>query len=173
MKYKIIEQASDDDASRIFASIGKERFGQVFTVYFEEWKSKEWGRSQKTFSEAVGVSSRQAVSLWQKGQRKPNSYKQFKKICEVLEINPDVFELKQKQEQKQYMTNRSLTQNQKILHYLVDHGSITPLEALSTFGCMRLASRISDLKKEGYPITSTIIKDRDSGQRYAVYTLGE
>jgi hypothetical protein len=31
-------------------------------------------------------------------------------------------------------------------------GSITQLEALSDLGCMRLASRISDLRQQGYAI---------------------
>ena len=47
------------------------------------------------------------------------------------------------------------TQNQRILDYIEEFGSITQLEALRDLGCMRLASRISDLKKLGYPVTST------------------
>lgn len=46
------------------------------------------------------------------------------------------------------------TQNQRILDYLDSHGSITQLEALSELGIMRLASRISDLRKKGYHIDS-------------------
>lgn len=64
-------------------------------------------------------------------------------------------------------------QKKQVLHYMVDHKTITALEALSAFGCMRLASRISDLKAEGFPITSKMITDKESGQRYAVYTLGD
>lgn len=45
-----------------------------------------------------------------------------------------------------------MTQNEKILQYIEQEGSITPLDALREFSCMRLASRISELKKEGYPI---------------------
>ena len=48
------------------------------------------------------------------------------------------------------------TQNQRILEYIDEFGSITQLEALREIGVMRLASRISDLKKQGYPITSEI-----------------
>ena len=43
----------------------------------------------------------------------------------------------------------NLTQNQRILDYLDSHGSITQLEALNELGIMRLASRISDLRKRG------------------------
>ena len=46
------------------------------------------------------------------------------------------------------------TQNQRILDYLDSHGSITQLEALNCLGIMRLASRISDLRKHGYKIDS-------------------
>ena len=48
------------------------------------------------------------------------------------------------------------SQNQRILDYIEQFGSITQLDALKDLGCMRLASRISDLKRMGYPITSEI-----------------
>lgn len=50
------------------------------------------------------------------------------------------------------------TQNQRILDYLDSHGSITQLEALRELGVFRLASRISDLRKLGYPIESKMVK---------------
>ena len=46
------------------------------------------------------------------------------------------------------------TQNERILKYMADFGSITQLEALSDLGVMRLASRISDLRSRGYSIIS-------------------
>lgn len=46
------------------------------------------------------------------------------------------------------------TQNQRILDYIDQFGSITQLDALRHLGIMRLASRISDLKSLGYPIAS-------------------
>ena len=54
------------------------------------------------------------------------------------------------------------TQAQRVLDYIDEFGSITQLEALQDLGCMRLASRISDLKKQGYPIQSEIqaVKNR-------------
>ncbi len=51
-----------------------------------------------------------------------------------------------------------MTQNQMILNHLEEHGSITSLEAMTTYGIMRLASRISDLRRKGYNISSTRIK---------------
>ena len=46
------------------------------------------------------------------------------------------------------------THCEQIVDYMKQFGSINPLEALTDIGCMRLASRISDLKKQGYPIIS-------------------
>ena len=69
-----------------------------------------------------------------------------------------------------------MTQTERILKYMQDYGSITPLDALREFGCMRLAARISDLKKRGYRIDSTMIEDKNrygETTRYAKYTLRE
>lgn len=46
------------------------------------------------------------------------------------------------------------TQNQRIIDYIGRFGSITQLQALQDLGVMRLASRISDLRRMGYPIVS-------------------
>lgn len=53
------------------------------------------------------------------------------------------------------MVQSKPTQNQRILEYIAEFGGITQLEALRDLGVMRLASRISDLKRKGYPIVST------------------
>lgn len=45
-----------------------------------------------------------------------------------------------------------MTQNERILQHLETFGSITQLEALQEYGCMRLASRITDLKRKGIKI---------------------
>lgn len=52
------------------------------------------------------------------------------------------------------MENHKPTQNQRILDYIKEFGSITQLEALRDLGVMRLASRISDLRRQGYNIVS-------------------
>ena len=49
------------------------------------------------------------------------------------------------------------TQAQRVLDYIDEFGSITQFEALRDLGVMRLASRISDLKKLGYPIKSETV----------------
>ena len=46
------------------------------------------------------------------------------------------------------------TQTERVLDYIEEFGSITQMDALRDLGVMRLASRISDLKKKGYPIES-------------------
>ena len=48
------------------------------------------------------------------------------------------------------------TQNERALEYLQRFGEITQLDALS-FGCMRLASRIAELRMKGYNIESDTI----------------
>lgn len=48
-------------------------------------------------------------------------------------------------------------QNDRIIDYMREFGSITQIQALSDLGVMRLASRISDLRSLGYPITSEIV----------------
>ena len=59
------------------------------------------------------------------------------------------------------MANKA-TQTERILDYIDEFGSITQLEALRDLGIMRLASRISDIKKQGYLIKSEIetVKNR-------------
>ncbi len=52
------------------------------------------------------------------------------------------------------MQHSKPTQNDRILDYIAENGSITQLEALTELGVMRLASRISDLKRKGYNIIS-------------------
>ena len=61
-------------------------------------------------------------------------------------------------------------QNELIKKHLVDGNSITSLEALKLFGCLRLSGRIYDLKKEGLPITAKT-KTTDSGKRVAEYYI--
>jgi hypothetical protein len=46
------------------------------------------------------------------------------------------------------------TQNERILNYIEEFGSITQLDALRDLGVMRLASRVSDLRSKGYNIVS-------------------
>ena len=58
--------------------------------------------------------------------------------------------------------NSNPTQAQRVLEYIEEFGSITQFDALKDLGVMRLASRISDLKKKGVPIKSDVeaVKNR-------------
>lgn len=48
--------------------------------------------------------------------------------------------------------NKRPTQCQRLEQYFKDFGSITQLEALRDLGIFRLASRISEMKKDGFAI---------------------
>ena len=68
------------------------------------------------------------------------------------------------------------TQCVKVLEYMKTFGSITQLEALRDIGCMRLASRISDLRQQGIAIGVRMKtgKKRDGGKTtFAEYYLIE
>ena len=50
-----------------------------------------------------------------------------------------------------------VTQNQRVLDYMQEFNGITQLEALRDLGVMRLASRISDLRRKVHPIVSEVV----------------
>ena len=62
------------------------------------------------------------------------------------------------------------TQNERILQHLKSGNSITPLEALQWYGCMRLAARVLDLRESGHNVISVPMKLRN-GKRVACYRL--
>lgn len=67
-----------------------------------------------------------------------------------------------------------MTQKERILKYLEDWGSITPLEAMRDLGVMRLGARIWELIREGYPIVRETERSKNRyGQdtRYARYRM--
>ena len=73
------------------------------------------------------------------------------------------------------METSKSTQAERVLDYIKEFGSITQLEALQDLGVMRLASRISDLKKQGYVINSKheAVKNRYKETCYIKrYSLG-
>jgi len=62
------------------------------------------------------------------------------------------------------------SQNSKILKLLMRGGRITPLEALSKFGCLRLSARIKDLKDMGYDVQTELYK-MSNGKKVAKYFI--
>lgn len=67
------------------------------------------------------------------------------------------------------------SQKEAVLAHLRKHGHITPLMALSEYGCMRLAAVINALRNEGYAINTLRQESvsRITGKKvhYADYTL--
>ena len=51
----------------------------------------------------------------------------------------------------------SKSQTDRILDYMLAGYSVTPLEALNMFGCLRLGARIADIKAKGYIVYSEFI----------------
>ena len=69
-----------------------------------------------------------------------------------------------------------MTQCERILDYMKECGSITPLEALRDLGVMRLAARIADLKRAGWQIEKDMANSLNRfGQKiqFARYRLAE
>ena len=61
------------------------------------------------------------------------------------------------------------TQNKMILDDLIRGRKITALDSLERHGCFRLASRIHELKNDGWDIAKKeVIKN---GKRYAAYFM--
>lgn len=61
------------------------------------------------------------------------------------------------------------SQNSRILRYLMKGKSLSPLQALKMFDTWRLARCIGDLRKEGFPIVTTMVTVK--GKTFARYTL--
>lgn len=67
-----------------------------------------------------------------------------------------------------------MTQCQRILRHMKDYGTIDPMVAIKEYGCMRLASRIADLKGQGYEIVAERTKGKnryDEPTSYCTYRL--
>lgn len=66
------------------------------------------------------------------------------------------------------------TQTGDVLAHLIEHGSITSLEAFKKYGCTRLSARIYNYRKMGYEIETKriTVKNRyENAASVAVYTL--
>lgn len=63
-----------------------------------------------------------------------------------------------------------MTQCERVLRHLEDFGSITSLEAMSEYGIMRLASRIADLKDQGYAIVSERVTGKNRYEEATSYS---
>ncbi len=59
------------------------------------------------------------------------------------------------------------TQTDRILRHLQSGRSLSPLQALRRYGCLRLAARCYDLRRAGVSIRSRIV--RRGAKHYASY----
>jgi hypothetical protein len=62
------------------------------------------------------------------------------------------------------------SQNGRILAHLQTKGPLTSLDALTLFGCSRLAARIADLRSKGYAIRSRFVTV-GANKRVSEYSL--
>ena len=72
--------------------------------------------------------------------------------------------------------NKRPTQAEKIIKYMRYFGSITQRDAINDLGCMRLASRISELRSAGYKISRCMVKVKNRwGETCSIaqYSLAE
>jgi hypothetical protein len=70
------------------------------------------------------------------------------------------------------MAVKKKSDKEKIMDFLLAHGSITPMDAMG-FGCYRLSARIHELRSQGANII-TDDKDADGNHvNYAIYRLKE
>lgn len=54
-----------------------------------------------------------------------------------------------------------MTQKERILQYIEDFGSITPMEAFKDLGITKLATRVSELIFEGYKFEKKLEKGKN------------
>ena len=69
-----------------------------------------------------------------------------------------------------------LTQKEKVLRHLQEVGALTPVQAFFDYSIMRLATRIFELKEDGYKIETIMLKSENKfGEpvRYAQYKLNK
>lgn len=67
-----------------------------------------------------------------------------------------------------------MTQCEKVLRHLKDHGKITTMDAFVEYGITRLSGRIYDLRKAGHIITSTTVTGRNrygEPTHFTVYSM--
>ncbi len=68
-----------------------------------------------------------------------------------------------------------MTQRDAILNYINEFGSITPMEAFADLGITKLATRISEMRKDGMKFKIEMVKRKNrygKTVQYAKYSLG-
>lgn len=56
---------------------------------------------------------------------------------------------------------KEITQEDRVLKFMQDTGSITSWQAIQQFGITRLSAKIFNLRQKGYPITNKVIVSKN------------
>jgi hypothetical protein len=56
---------------------------------------------------------------------------------------------------------KKITQRDRVLQFMNEHGSITAYEAFTEIGCTQLSARICELEAEGYVFDKELIKTKN------------
>lgn len=65
-----------------------------------------------------------------------------------------------------------MSQADQLLKHLQAGGSLTPLQALEQYQCLALSQRMGELRRDGHPIVSEIVR-LANGKRVARYSLAQ
>lgn len=68
------------------------------------------------------------------------------------------------------------TQRDAIIEYITEFGSITPMEAFSDLGITKLATRISEMRKDGWNFKIEMVSTKNrygKSVSYAKYSFAE
>ena len=68
------------------------------------------------------------------------------------------------------------TQREAIIDYIDEFGSITPMQAFSDLGITKLATRISEMRKDGWKFKIEMVSTKNrygKSVSYAKYSLAE
>lgn len=69
-----------------------------------------------------------------------------------------------------------MTQREAILSYITEFGSITPMEAFADLGITKLATRISEMRKDGMKFKIETVKSKNRYGKtvcFAKYSFAE
>ena len=69
-----------------------------------------------------------------------------------------------------------MTQREAIIHYINEFGSITPMEAFADLGITKLATRISEMRKDGWKFKIETVSTKNRYGKsvcYAKYSFAE
>ena len=62
-----------------------------------------------------------------------------------------------------------MTQHQAIQNYIKDFGSITPMQAFSDLGITKLATRVSEMRKDGLEFNIETVKEKNRFGKTVVF----